>query len=424
MPESHVSPSNSRILQPTVSGVEPRRIDTAHPIRGRENVSSEHAKSSGPDALDSEGDLLEQQPLQLHAEQLAEKLQDRQRQLDRREAQLNAQLAKAEHDLRISRLWVQEREAELGEKAELLERRCKELEQRTASFSAAEIASQHDIEQLQTQLAAANQEVEQREARAVEFQKRIAEQQTWLREAAQKLDSAKQQIAAENQLACGELESARNRLEEEERQILQQAETQRALQQQIRDQLDFERRQLAEAQHDLAERRTRLEKRSETLDQRQQVVEQMYDEAQGIHRAALETRLIGEQIWSRLGSAAESYDVDKTVATLRAQLAENFRLAEQSSIEREHQLQEIATRLAAKDEQLRKKRDELQLWLGRRRQEIEEQAARVVARERELDRCNRSHAAECAQWQDERQRLLETIRQLDNGVTIKSPNGQ
>ena len=67
---------------------------------------------------------LHNEQLKRQADQLAEYLRNRQKELDHREAQMNAEIAHLESDVRKTRLWLVEREAELEERQKDLS--CKE----------------------------------------------------------------------------------------------------------------------------------------------------------------------------------------------------------------------------------------------------------------------------------------------------------
>ena len=95
--------------------------------------------------------------LQLQAEQLAVRLSAQQEQIDRRESDLNAQLAQQEHDARSARLWLRERQQELAD--------------RQAELAARE----RDIATRQEELARADREQAEARQRAKAEQRRQSE---------------------------------------------------------------------------------------------------------------------------------------------------------------------------------------------------------------------------------------------------------
>src|SRR5262249_32273267 len=68
--------------------------------------------------------------LQLQIAQLAAPLRERLREVDRREARLNARAGELEADLRASRMWLSERELEFQERESDLTRKIEELQGR------------------------------------------------------------------------------------------------------------------------------------------------------------------------------------------------------------------------------------------------------------------------------------------------------
>ena len=87
------------------------------------------ALENQPTSVDADG-----WPIAQHARQLAEALRAWQRELDRREAQLHAQLAGIDHERRANRLWLaKEREALAQQEAALAERERQIAARETAS---------------------------------------------------------------------------------------------------------------------------------------------------------------------------------------------------------------------------------------------------------------------------------------------------
>src|SRR5688572_27158783 len=85
------------------------RFDQPHKTAAANDVGAEQ-----PQALAVIADLQAEssEQMQVQAGQLARHLQDRRREVDHREAHLNARIAHLENDLRASRLWLRERSEE------------------------------------------------------------------------------------------------------------------------------------------------------------------------------------------------------------------------------------------------------------------------------------------------------------------------
>jgi hypothetical protein len=215
-----------------------RRVDSAHPpIRPPE--SNEGGESDDdlagqravtlPPAVTTRVDV---QQLEHHAEQLAEFLRLKQRDLDRREAQLNAQFGTWEQAERAGRFQLDERRQTLDEREFHVVRREAELARRTAALAAAEVASEQaaaSAKQLDDRRAA---ELDVREQRLVEREQQIKAQQEKIKDAEQRLKTSQQkwqqQITCEHQ----QLMVRRAELQQQQRLLLQNVEHQReALQQ-------------------------------------------------------------------------------------------------------------------------------------------------------------------------------------------------
>jgi hypothetical protein len=105
---------------------------------------------------------------------------------------------------------------------------------------------------------------------------------------------------------------------------------------------------------------------------------------------------------------------------VRGKLADHYRGTLDEVAQRTQQLESLRGDLAGQFAALESQRQELQAWAERRHADIEQQAARLVAREQELDRQQQYYEKLESQWHVERtefqaeiRRLLSTIRDLE-----------
>jgi len=210
-----------------------RRMDPAHPPNRPPDPPFEN-RHEGPDPDDSERPLdgpipakVDIQQLEHHAEQLAEFLRLKQRDLDRRESQLNAQLGLWEKSERAGRLQLDERRQALDEREMKIARGEEELARRTAALAAAEVASEQaaaTAKQLNDRCAA---ELDIREQRLVEREQHFDALREKLRDAERRLNASQQkwqqQITCEHQ----QLMTRRAELQQQQRYILRNLERHR-----------------------------------------------------------------------------------------------------------------------------------------------------------------------------------------------------
>ena len=371
--------------------------------------------------------------LHLQAAQIAGHLRQRLHEVDRREAQLHARVAELENELRSSRLWAREREYEFQEREADMQRQLAELQASRASAPENSGAMQlaGDLSEQQQELAdrvaalhAAEKTLHERrqtierEAAAIrhsqqlwhqqrgdeeralhlEFERKTADLERQHRERQRDLDSAEVVLAEHSQ----QLERDRAQLQSDrdawqQQQIQQQA----ALTQRV---------QLAEAE--IAERRNRMTTRETALDKQRTALEQLRSELLGVHRQSLEMRLVAEQLWSQIGGRATPAEVTRTIAQLKLQLTEQYRLEERALADQKAEIAALGQRLANQHEGLQKQRDELRAWAAAQQAEVEAQARQLVSRELELDRQQDEHRRVEAQWQGERRRYEQQIRSL------------
>ncbi len=105
---------------------------------------------------------------------------------------------------------------------------------------------------------------------------------------------------------------------------------------------------------------------------------------------------------------------------LRAKLADEFRVSRDDLSAKEQHLRELADKLGGRQQQLKQQRAELNQWLERRNAAIEEQAARLVAREVELDGQQREIREREAAWRAERCELQTQLRQVTRQLSNRS----
>ncbi len=102
--------------------------------------------------------------VRLQAQQLAEHLRHQQNDLDRREAELQAGLAKQEQQQRNGRLWLRERHVELTDRDEELSRLNRTLDVRTGELEAIELNQIELRQRSQEELHARREGLDRREA--------------------------------------------------------------------------------------------------------------------------------------------------------------------------------------------------------------------------------------------------------------------
>jgi hypothetical protein len=326
------------------------RIDVAH-----QAVEAQDAEKAAqyPSAQQSEAAA---QQMRTQAAQLAEHLRARQKDLDHREAEINARTAQLESDLRSARLWLNERMAEIqrpGEQPGLEEATCAKSAPRTAEAPAAE-----------------RQQFEEEEAR-------LSRQYAELRQLQEQL-SARQQAAEQQDQA------RRERLEEEHRRALAELEEQRRI----------------------------VRRRGEHVDRGRAAMEQLRGELGRLHRETLEFRLATEELWTQLSGAAPPAALVQSLGRIRSKLAEHFRLANAELRGQKEELRKIQHELVEQHQKLVEQKRQFDRWAAARQKEADEQAARLAARERQLERRQSELGSQSDEWRVERLGLEQELRRL------------
>lgn len=162
----------------------------------------------------------------------------------------------------------------------------------------------------------------------------------------------------------------------------------------------------------LQEHRRQLHEKETSLQRREAHLEHAHEEVMTLHRESLEMRLATEQAWADLLPHLSRPDLTQTIARLRLQLADHYRLAHDAIQRRKDELLELRDQLQQQDQRLRQHRRDIQLWADRRYDEIEARAARLAVRERELDRVEADLQSQSLQWQRQRELYREEIERL------------
>ncbi len=220
------------------------------------------------------------------------------------------------------------------------------------------------------------------------------------------------------------LDEAESQLTQEKAELADQIRELANQRRQLEEQVVRERRSIAAqqklAQSDLQQHTQQLEQRETEIDARENALAQLQAELRTTQREVLEMRLATEETWAQLSGALAPASLTRSISQVRAKLADHYRSTLEELVERAEQLELVRGDLSQQLQAMERKRAELDAWAGRRHTDIESQAARLVAREQELDRQQRHYEQIESQWHLERadyqaeiRRLLATIRDLE-----------
>jgi chromosome segregation ATPase len=329
---------------------------------------------------------------------------DRLAEIERREAKI------AEWESRL-----QATTRELNEQTDALRQRAGELEIERAELRKALAGISErgtELDATERQLAYRQQEIQTALARFERLgvtEERMQQLQEEARKFAARrryLDEAEAQLTQEK----AELADQLRELANERRQWQEQTVRERramAAQQQL-------------AQTDQQLRSQQLDQREAEIDARENALGQFQAELRVSQREVLELRLATEETWAQLSGALAPASLARSIAQVRAKLADHYRATLDEIAGRLEQLDNVRGDLAQQLDALETQRQELAAWAERRQADIEGQAARLVAREQELDRQQQHYeqmesrwTIERADYQAEIRRLLATIREIE-----------
>jgi len=302
-----------------------------------------------------------------------------------------------------------------------------ELERRAEAVHEQEVAQQAYEAQLQQQAAelqAAQEDITAREAALEDSVAAITAHACDLDHRALDIEN-RASIYAEK-TTVEELQRWRGQLQAREDLLTKQLAEANAETTKLQQQRELFEQQQAAAKAELASSRDeqqrrydakseKLQNRERSLDERSEALHQMEATVATSHRETLEMRLVTQQLWTRLTGIAPPGELTSSLAQIRGRLSDHFRMASSGLEKQKEELLELSGRLDQRQEQLRMQRIEVQEWVARRHEEIEEQAARLVAREQELEAEQRrfDKAGQAMQHQHRQQQL--ELRQLLSG---------
>ena len=360
--------------------------------------------------------------ISLQAAQLAAHLRGRQEELDHREAELNSRTARLDSDARAARLWIDQHETDLASREAELACRQRDLAARSEAIAKSE-----------EELARRFQELSERDERLLKQEREVERRLARLAvvEAAQQRGAPPPDTEREEELRCAAeaLESRRRQLEEAERRLAKsQAETQELCEQLAADHADFAEQSAAvrqqaaaecrQAMADIEDKRQSVQRRAEQVDQRWAALQRLRAELGRIHRETLEIRLATEELWAQLSGAAPPASLTQSLGRIRAKLAQQYAQANIEAAEQKKALEAIRGQLFTEHEKLVEQKRQFERWAAACREDCQQQASRLVAREQQLHDERIELRQQWQRWQAERLRYQLELRRLQSQVGI------
>jgi hypothetical protein len=362
------------------------RVDAAHEIGGRQpGMEAETPAAVPPD------DEPEARQLQSQAAQLAAHLRDREKELDHREAQLNAHIARFEAEVRAVQLSLEEREAAVAAAEQL---RLEDHQENCGNgagrgegvFAAGTAAGDRSL----ASLSAQEHELLDRERELRLREREVGRRLTRLA-LAQAAQEREKDLADERQAAAARAS--------------EQAE-----------QMIAEYRLAAE---ELDRKRIAVERRATRVEQFQAALKRLRAELGRVQRETLENRLATEELWAQLSGAAPPATLSQSLARIRAKLSDQYRQANLELTEQKKDLEQLRAEIDAQRQKLIEHKSQFERWLAAHQEELKKQAARLVAREKYLEQKELRCGQESRRWQSERIKCQTQTRRLQAALRIR-----
>jgi septal ring factor EnvC (AmiA/AmiB activator) len=131
-----------------------------------------------------------------------------------------------------------------------------------------------------------------------------------------------------------------------------------------------------------------------------------------MHRETLEIRLATEELWLQLSGGAPPAALTRSLGRIRSRLADQYRLADAELKQQKKELEAIRRQLAEEHEKVTNARRQYERWAVARHEESEKHAARLVAREHQIDRREQELRERSQRWLAERLGMQRDLRLL------------
>ena len=168
---------------------------------------------------------------------------------------------------------------------------------------------------------------------------------------------------------------------------------------------------------EIEQKRREVQQRSEQADQAHAALEQFRAELGRMHRETLEIRLATEELWAELSGSAPPAALTRSLGRIRSRLADHYRMANLELHQKKEELQQLRGQLSQQYEKLVRQKRNFDAWALQCREEVEQQAARLLARGEDLDRREADMGEYARRAQAEKLELQQEIRRLRAKLT-------
>lgn len=356
-----------------------------------------------PETQPATGPLAEQAELRERAEALNRLLHE---QLESERQQLQA----VQQQLQSER---QQYEAERQQYAAERQQAASVLAQDRDQMDAHREAAMQQIQQLVADVERRREAVEawacEADGRRAEAEQELLAREALLRRSSEAIAARQRQLdESESRLDDGyaEIEQLREQLLNERREAQEDARAQRQ-------QLAAEHRRTLD---ELEKKRQAVVRRADHVDRCRLALKQLRGELGRMHRETLEIRLATEELWVQLSGAAPPAALTHSLGRIRSKLADHYRLATAELQEQKGELESIRGQMSAQYEKLLQQKRQFEQWAAAQRDEAEQQAARLIAREELLHEKEAAFDDRAHRWQSERLQFQHEIRRLQARV--------
>ncbi len=358
-----------------------QRIDMTHfaPEAATEPRSSSKQKNRSKRSPSS----LEANSVAIHAAELAQRLREKQAELDRREAILNSRTAKFEDDQRQARVHEEHCSRELLDERTRLVHKTQRLDEKERQIVVAEDGLEQENQTKINDLKVMQSQLDQQEANLHTRQAQLTKSLSELQQQKIEWTQASGQKKSSLDAMFDQLEYCRALLDQQHQQWNQRIESHTAEHTRLMRSLDQRGIEHEEAQQEtqrrIQQREEALERRVIELAAKEESVELLFKETVDFHQSTLEDRMVLEKIWGEVQQNDPTGQWALRVAGLKEKLSHVLERIHQRMESRKKELQSLLVQLETRGQQLDQKKIELSRWL-------DERYELIAARERSVQR--------------------------------------
>ena len=125
-------------------------------------------------------------------------------------------------------------------------------------------------------------------------------------------------------------------------------------------------------------------------------------------------------MWAELSGSAPPAALTRSLGRIRSRLADHYRMANLELHQKKEELEQLRAQLSQQYEKLVRQKRNFDAWAAQCREDVEQQAARLLARGEDLERREADMGEYARRTQAEKLEMQQEVRRLRTKLTGKA----